>query len=110
MGNPFKKITSEEQLDDLIDRSKKEPVAIFKHSTTCPISASAFREMKGFSGDLALVEVQNARELSRQIGTRTGIEHESPQVIVLRNGKAVWHASHWEVTADAVAEAMRKSA
>ena len=109
MGNFFKKITSNEQLDELIDRSNKEPVAIFKHSTTCPISAGAYREMKSFSGKLALVEVQNARELSREIGIRTGIQHESPQVIVLRNGKAVWHASHWEISADALEHAMRES-
>ena len=110
MENHFKRITSTEALDELIVRSNKEPVAVFKHSTTCPVSAGAYREMARFPGEIALLEVQNARDLSREVGVRTGIEHESPQVIILRNGKAVWHVSHWNVTAHAVEQAMRENA
>jgi bacillithiol system protein YtxJ len=110
MVNHFKRITSTEALDELIVRSNKEPVAVFKHSTTCPVSAGAYREMARFPGEIALLEVQNARDLSREVGVRTGIEHESPQVIILRNGKAVWHVSHWNVTAHAVEQAMRENA
>jgi bacillithiol system protein YtxJ len=54
-----------------------------------------------------LLEVQTARELSREVAAITGVPHETPQVIVLRNGKAVWNASHYEVKAGAVAEAMQ---
>lgn len=108
MGNHFKKITSLEEFEELVAKSNQEPVAIFKHSTTCPLSASAYREMENFSGDIALVEVQAAREVSREIGDRTGINHESPQVIVIKNGQGVWHASHWNVTAPAVEQAMRE--
>lgn len=110
MESHFKKITSKEALDELIVRSKKEPVAIFKHSTTCPISAGAYREMKDLPGEIALIEVQRARSISDDIGARTGIAHESPQVIILRNGNAVWHASHWKVTSHAVLQAMRENA
>ena len=110
MENHFKKITSLEALDELMVRSNKEPVAIFKHSTTCPVSAGAHREMAQFPGEIALIEVQSARDLSREVGARTGIEHESPQVIVFKNGRAVWHASHWKVTAHAVGQAMRENA
>ncbi|MCU1263743.1 MAG: ytxJ [Acidobacteria bacterium] len=110
MENHFKRITSKEALDELIARSNKEPVALFKHSTTCPISASAYREMEDIPGEIALIEVQRARSLSIEIGEQTGIAHESPQVIILRNGKAVWHASHWKVTAQAVEQAMSENA
>ena len=82
---------------------------VFKHSTTCPISAAAYQEMAQFDGEVALVEVQSARALSREIENRTGLAHESPQVIILRNGKVVWSASHWKVKADAVAEAVREA-
>ncbi len=104
------KIISTESLDELLSRSKEQPVVIFKHSTTCPISAAAYQEMAQFDGEVALVEVQGARELSREIERTTGTRHESPQVIVLDNGKAVWNASHWKVKADAVAEAVREAA
>jgi bacillithiol system protein YtxJ len=107
MASHFKRINSKEQFDELLARSQNEPVAIFKHSLTCPVSAGAYRELEDFPGDVALVEVQNARDLTKEIGARTGIEHESPQVIILRNGKPVWHASHWNVTAQAVEQAMQ---
>ena len=110
MENHFKRITGPDALDELMLRSNKEPVAVFKHSTACPVSASAYREMKSTPCEIALIEIQEARDLSREVGVRTGIEHESPQVIILRNGKAVWHASHWKVTAQAVAQAMRDHA
>jgi bacillithiol system protein YtxJ len=109
MENHFKRITSKEAFDELIARSNKEPVALFKHSTTCPVSASAFREMEDITGEIALIDVQSARSLSNEIKEQTGIAHESPQVIIFRNGNAVWHASHWKVTSHAVEQAMREN-
>jgi bacillithiol system protein YtxJ len=50
-----------------------------------------------------LVDVIAQRLLSRDIAARLGIRHESPQAIVLRNGAAAWHASHYAVTAEALA-------
>jgi bacillithiol system protein YtxJ len=106
MSNHFKKISSKEDFDELVKRSKRKPVAIFKHSLACPVSSSAYRELESFPTEIALVEIQNARDLSQEIGVRTGIRHESPQLIVLRNGQPVWHASHWKITAHAVEQAM----
>ena len=100
------KVTNKQELEDLIARSRQEPVVIFKHSTTCPISADAYKEMARFTGDVALIEVQNAREVSRELEARTGVDHESPQVIILRNGRAVWHASHWKIRSDTVRDAL----
>ena len=51
----------------------------------------------------------SARELSTEIENRLGVAHESPQVIVLRNGQVVWNASHFKITADAVTEAVREA-
>ncbi len=100
----------------LLTRSHDAPVVVFKHSTTCPISTHAYREMERFrvSGDaatarggIALVVVQQARAASQQVAAQTGVRHESPQAIVLRGGQAVWTASHYDITADAVAAALR---
>ena len=109
MGNHFIKVTGAEQFTDLLSRSQEQPVVIFKHSTTCPVSSAAYDEMEQVAGEVVLVEVQRARELSREIEKRTGIRHESPQVLVLENGKVVWNASHFKVKAQAVAEALQRA-
>jgi len=109
MENHFIKVTDIKAFEELADRSKERPVVIFKHSLTCPISAAAYDQMAEFAGEVALVEVQHARELSAEIENRLGVDHQSPQVIVLRNGQVVWNASHFKITADAVASAVRES-
>jgi bacillithiol system protein YtxJ len=97
-------------LEEFFARSQEAPVVLFKHSTTCPISARAHRQMSQLSraavGDVALVVVQTARPVSEEIARRTGVEHHSPQAIILRGGKAVWDASHFDITADAVERAV----
>jgi bacillithiol system protein YtxJ len=103
------RITDVVSFEDLVSQSGNAAVVVFKHSTTCPISAAAYDEMSRFEGDVALVEVQSARSLSNEIEQRTGIGHESPQVLVLRNGKVVWDASHWKVKAEAVQQAVTKA-
>lgn len=101
-------------LEELFTRSNEAPVVLFKHSTTCPISARAHREMSQFdravSPQIALVVVQSARSVSQGVAERTGVRHESPQVIVLRHGKPVWTASHFDITAAAVEGTVRENA
>ena len=109
MGNNFSRITEVAELESLIDRSKQGPVVIFKHSLTCPISASAFEKMQRYEGAVDLVEVQRARALSNEIAQRLGVRHESPQIIVVRNGQVLWDASHFKITAEAVAEAVESA-
>jgi bacillithiol system protein YtxJ len=84
-------------------------VVIFKHSLTCPISSAAFDQMEAFEGPVSLVEVQKARQLSNEIERRLGVPHESPQVIVVRNGQVVWNASHFRITSEAVSKAVREA-
>ncbi|HKP45331.1 MAG TPA: bacillithiol system redox-active protein YtxJ [Pyrinomonadaceae bacterium] len=110
MQNHFKRITDSETLDALIDGSKERPIVIFKHSLTCPISASAYDQMSRHDGQVALIEVQNSRGLSAAIENRFGVPHESPQVIVLRKGQVFWNASHFKITAEAVAAAVLQAA
>lgn len=109
MGNNFNRITEATAFEELADRSKQRPIVIFKHSLTCPISAAAYDQMTRFDGDVALIEVQRARQLSNEIENRLGVAHESPQVIILSNGQVVWNASHFKITADAVADAVKKA-
>ena len=110
----FAPLTDAGELDALLARSHDAPVILFKHSTTCPISARAHRQMAELStqvaGRISLVVVQRARDISRRVAELTGIQHESPQTIILRNGQAVWSASHFDITAEAVAQAVQKNA
>jgi bacillithiol system protein YtxJ len=106
MDNHFIRVTRAQDFMQLLERSLERPVVIFKHSTTCVISASAYDEMQKFEGEVVLVEVQRARELSREIEKQTGVRHESPQVLILEKGTVVWNASHRKVKALAVAEAI----
>ena len=106
MENHFTSVNGAEQFTELIKRSEAQPIVIFKHSSSCGVSAAAYEEMQQFSGEVILVVVQQARELSREIERQTGVRHESPQVLVLDNGKVVWSASHFKINAQSVAEAL----
>jgi bacillithiol system protein YtxJ len=107
MGNFFR-IDDRTTLDNLISDSKQRAVIIFKHSNACPISARAYREMQQLR-DVNLLEIQAAPEISREIEKLTGVRHESPQVILMRDGKAVWNASHFDVNAASVSQALESN-
>jgi bacillithiol system protein YtxJ len=93
-----------------LDAAFAAPAAIvFKNSMTCPISAAARQEMRRLldahpDAPLYVVDVNARAELSREIARRTGIDHDSPQVIVLAHGRPLWHASHYAIAASEVAE------
>jgi bacillithiol system protein YtxJ len=85
----------------------EDSALLFKYSTTCPISANARREMDSLlSGGEPVpvyrVDVNADREVSNYIAERTGVQHESPQVILLRNGRPEWTADRFDVTASAI--------
>lgn len=106
---PFVSVTDTQQLEELFKLSQEKPVVIFKHSTTCPISAGAYQQMARMQSEISLIVVQQSRDLSREVEERTGIRHESPQAIILRKGKPVWHTSHWDITAEAVEQAVHEN-
>lgn len=111
MEAKFETIADTKALEDSLERSHETPVVLFKHSTTCPISGAAYREMSKFTAaPVALVVVQSARSVSNEIASRTGVTHQSPQAIVIRNGEAVWSASHYDITAEAVTQAVEAHA
>ena len=106
MATKFIRIQDQQSLDRLFAESKLRPILLFKHSSSCGISSRAYREMEKLD-DVNLLEVQTARELSREVAAITGVRHETPQVIVLKDGKAVWNASHYDVDARSVSEALQ---
>ena len=96
-------------LDPLLARSQAGSVVLFLHDPGCPISRAAYRQMLRLGGEIPLVDVRRAHDVSRDVEERTGVRHESPQVIVLRQDRAVWSASHYAITTRAVADALREA-
>ena len=109
MGKNFLRIDDRATLDDLISNSKQKTVLVFKHSNACPLSAHAYRELQKLEGQVNLLEIQAAPDLSREVESLTGVRHESPQVILLRDGKAIWNASHFDVNAASVSKALESN-
>ena len=105
----FSPVSDDAALEELFSRSHTEPVLLFKHSTACPISARAYRQMEDVKTPVSIVVVQKNRDLSRAVEERTGVRHETPQALVLRNGRAVWNASHYDITADVVEQAVKNA-
>lgn len=105
-------IATTAELDAAVATSDTHPVVLFKHSVTCGTSAMAAEEMtdldarEGVNADIRLIVVQKSRDVSWDVERRFKVRHESPQVLILHKGEVVWHASHFRVTADAVAAAL----
>jgi bacillithiol system protein YtxJ len=108
------KLSSLEELDRWLERSRREAVWIFKHSLTCSISSLALEEFRAFAAGAgaacALIEVQAARRLSDELASRVGVRHETPQVLLLRDEQALWHASHWNIRTDSLRRAVETPA
>jgi bacillithiol system protein YtxJ len=87
-----------------------EPLAVvYKHSPICPTSGIAYEEIRSLRRlqqdvPVYLVDVIQARPLSRYIAERVGVVHASPQAIILRAGVPAWHGSHFDLRADIMAE------
>lgn len=105
----FVTLDSIEKLDELFEKSKEKPVVIFKHSLTCPISTDASTQMSIVNEEVNLVIVQVSRNISKEIEQRTNIRHESPQLIILKDEKPIFSASHYSVTADKVEGVLRNA-
>ena len=110
----------EDELHRLLAESEERPVLLFKHSYTCGVSMEALDELVAHMNDrtgthkpersapqYAMVTVQTHRAVSNAVAQKLGIRHETPQALLIRDGRVVWSASHFRVTAAAVDAAIR---
>lgn len=97
---PWKPLTEVSQLDVIMEDSKAKPVAIFKHSTTCGISRMALRQIESSYDipanqlDIYYLDLKAYRAVSNEIAARFQVMHQSPQMLVIKNGTAVYNDSH----------------
>jgi bacillithiol system protein YtxJ len=108
-------LKQDHDLEQLLERSKTDPVLIFKHSTQCSISGQAYEEFTDFAEGVhdllcGVVLVIENRKLSNAIAERFGVRHESPQVLLIKDGRKVWHASHWSITPASIGDALKSYA
>ncbi|MEK3888734.1 bacillithiol system redox-active protein YtxJ [Bacillus sp. FSL K6-3431] len=106
----LKKLNTLNEWKDVLSDSNEKPVLVFKHSTTCPISASAYDEYKSYETDLDkyIVAVIESRPVSNEIANDLGITHQSPQVLLLQKEQPLWNASHWKITGQALGNAVKE--
>jgi len=101
-----------DELDSLLAESERRPLLLFKHSYSCGVSLEALDELvehlneSSLDARYAMVTVQTHRDVSNAVSARLGVRHHTPQAILVRDGRAVWSASHFRVNADEIRKAI----
>ena len=106
----FQSLESLEQLDEIV--VSKGNSIIFKHNTTCPISRNAKRKLQE-DGDLLpdntpvfLVDLIANREISNAVANKLNVKHESPQLLVIKDGKCTYNESLFNISVEETAQAL----
>jgi bacillithiol system protein YtxJ len=97
-------LNNESQLDDIQKISKNKSIIIFKHSTRCSISRFVLKQFENEFNlqdkmDCYFLDLLKNREISNEISKRFKIIHQSPQLIVIKDGLAIYNASHEDIDA-----------
>lgn len=111
----WENLESEAQLNAILESSEHTPVAIFKHSTRCNISSMVKDRMERKSEVLPenfkifYLDLLNFRNISNRIADNLGVQHQSPQLLLIKNGQCVFHASHGAISTDVLSEQIMQS-
>jgi bacillithiol system protein YtxJ len=102
-------LTSKNQLEKIVTESATEPVVIFKHSTSCSISRTALDRLERNWKETELTNVKtyfldllSYREISKGVTEMFDVDHQSPQVLIISNGKSMYDRSHFDISFTAV--------
>ncbi|MFT4202802.1 MAG: bacillithiol system redox-active protein YtxJ [Chitinophagaceae bacterium] len=105
----WNELNSSPQLQEILVKSKDKAQVIFKHSTRCSISRTVWNRLERANelpdgADYYYLDLISHRPVSSEIAELLDVEHESPQILVIKDGRAVYNADHFEITADELAE------
>lgn len=116
----MQEITTDDELNACLEQSQDGPVFVFKHSTRCPISSRANsrvaeflqdnQEGEGNIPDFYLLKVVESRGVSLTLADRVGVEHQSPQLLLIDQGKCTWNTSHHNINAENIEKAIEGAA
>ena len=99
-------LTDMQEIANIKQRSFEKPQIIFKHSTTCGISSVALNRFKNSTtfaeADYYILDLRKHRDISQLVAKTFEVQHESPQVIVVKDGNAIYHESHFSISMDAI--------
>jgi bacillithiol system protein YtxJ len=97
------RLESNEQWEALLAASAQRPQLVFKHSTRCSVSKVAQTRLEGSklpeNADYHFLDLIRFRDISNRIAADMNIVHESPQILIIRNGTCTFHESHLGITA-----------
>lgn len=103
----WKELNNINDLENALKASHEQPVALFKHSTRCSVSLMAKKSVERFWDldiDAYYLDLIAHRDVSNSIAEQLEIHHQSPQMILVKNGKAIYDASHGSIDVDAMGE------
>jgi bacillithiol system protein YtxJ len=100
----WRQLTDLGQLSEIIDLSNEKFVLIFKHSSRCSISRFALKQFENefdLEGKITpyFLDLLNHRDVSNEIANRFDVFHQSPQILLIKNGKAIFSTSHDDIDA-----------
>lgn len=102
-------INNELQIEEIKQKSFEHPVLVFKHSTTCSISAASLGRMeRSWDNEKAqniepfILDLLSYRSISNKLAQVFAIEHQSPQILLIQNGECTYDASHFDIRFDAI--------
>lgn len=104
-------LNDEEQLKQIIAKSQQKPQVIFKHSTRCSISAVALQRLQKAEQpsdiDFYFLDLIAHRDISNKVAQVFGVNHESPQVLLIKDGHCVFDESHLGIHMDDILEQVK---
>ncbi|MEC7263430.1 MAG: bacillithiol system redox-active protein YtxJ [Bacteroidota bacterium] len=96
---PWNELNDMAQLDMILEKSNQRAQVIYKHSSTCGISSMVLNMFTNSYDletdcDLYFLTIQYHRDISNEIAHKFGVRHESPQLLIIKNGEVTFHTSH----------------
>ena len=94
------------QLNEIINASSQKPVVIFKHSTRCSVSRMALKQFENEydlsenEAEAYFLDLLNHRDISNEIASRFNVQHQSPQILLIKNGKSEYSVNHSDIDAE----------
>lgn len=108
-------LTTKAQIVNVIEASERRPQLIYKHSHTCGICLVTKEDLENNFGRISekaamnFVNVIKERAVSNAIAEKLDVRHESPQVLVVKNGTCFWNESHYSIKADEIIDVLNEN-
>ena len=104
------RITEKEQLDEIIQQSETLPIIIYKHSTRCGLSSMTqnmldrdWAKLRNHT-KLYFLDLIRYRDISNQVEEKFNVRHQSPQILIIKNGNCIYNESHYNINVDEILE------